>query len=400
MPILRTFSNVRNFSRRLFDFLTVILNEGRDTRAAVAVLQAHLGLDHDGQTLVGSRMLRIERLVTANHAVTKQLRSGSVSVSDFCDEAVKLLLTHQAMLTQVVQSSKTTANAVQRVVARDLPALAAPGSHPASRRSSETTAPSMQPILTSLAQAVDMIERQAEELRRLQNVVGGQAVVAQSDAPEAAARVRAILRLIQPFAVAKHGKIRLGRANAGGYVTLDDAATATRAIALGRSGDASWDQALADRGVDVFHTDDIGLSLDQVLQSRVGGAQAGVILKIAIDGDEWAMLDAADPALLAQCSQILIEYRHLGRLVEEAFSTVAQRVLAKLDRHFFVCHVHGDNSGAMVNCANVVIPDRLDVTYANRRVYESIDRPEVFPQDIDMPTDDGRADLFLGSFRF
>jgi hypothetical protein len=408
---LRTFSNVRNFSRRLFDFLTLILDETRRTRVAVTALHAHLGLGQTGRLQLGERIQRIESLVATNNAIAKRTASGSAALNDFCDETSRLLLTQQAMLTQITLATKAAADTVDQ----SLPSIEV-----AAQEATRT-------LLASLANTTQAMERQAEVLRRLQETVAAQASILPSwfAEPDTSRRIRGILALMQPAALGNGRKRRYGRDFDGGYVMIEDLGAAARALSLGINDDVSWDLEMAEAGLEVFQydhtiaqlpqdhknfhfraqrigsTDSNGtVSLSKALNEVIEDGKTNVILKVDIEGDEWHALDATEPSLLAHCTQIVMEYHHLDRLVEDGFAGVAARVLAKFQADFFVCHVHGNNCGNLVNAANVVFPETLEVTYANRRLYKPAMEVEIFPQALDMPNQPGRADLFLGAFRF
>jgi hypothetical protein len=243
--------------------------------------------------------------------------------------------------------------------------------------------------------------------------------------PEIGDRVRRTLAALRPFQVGNAAKTRLGRANDGGYVVINDFAGVDGVLSLGVGRDTSWDLALAERGLTVRQYDDTGnarsqphpslafhrvriapedganaVSIQTVLGERRAAGDRRLILKLALDGDEWDCLDALDADLLQSCSQIVVAFHYLHRLAEQEFSDVAYRCFSKLSAGFFVCHVHGNNFGHLYNVGNVTVPDTLEVTFANRACYQPIDSPEIFPTPIDMPNQPGRADIFLGTFRF
>jgi hypothetical protein len=242
---------------------------------------------------------------------------------------------------------------------------------------------------------------------------------------DAGRRARAALRLLQPFAADGLSKVRLGRPFDGGYVVLDDLDGVSAALSLGVGPDVSWDLEMAARGKFVYqydHTvdsyrpasdlfifrkrrvgavdDDARVSLDTVLKECMGDGHTDLILKMDIESDEWAVLDAVDSRLLQHCRQLVCEFHDLSKLAEVGFSELAHRCFEKLSDTFFVCHVHGNNWGGMRNVGNVVFPDVLEITFANRRRYEPRDIAEIFPTALDMPNREGHPDCFLGTFRF
>jgi hypothetical protein len=238
-------------------------------------------------------------------------------------------------------------------------------------------------------------------------------------------RAREALRLLQPFAADGLSKVRLGRPFDGGYVVLDDLDGISAAVSLGLGADVSWDLDMAARGKVVYqydHTvddyrpasdrlifrkrrigavdDDTRVSLDTVLRECIGEGHTELILKMDIESDEWMVLDAVDPRLLQHCRQFVCEFHDLGRLADTGFSGMVHRCFEKLSDTFFVCHVHGNNWGRLCNVGNVVFPEVLEITFANRGRYAPRNVVEIFPTPLDMPNREERPDCFLGTFRF
>jgi hypothetical protein len=243
--------------------------------------------------------------------------------------------------------------------------------------------------------------------------------------PEVGERVRQVLAVLRPFRVGNASKTRLGRANDGGYVIVDDFSAIDCALSLGIDGDVSWDLAVAGRGIKVLQYDhtvagppdshplfhfhktriaaedgDGSVSIQTLLRDRKAAGDRRVILKVDIEGDEWQCLADVDESDLQVCSQIVCEFHNLRRLAEAEFADLAHRCFAKLCTSFFVCHVHANNCGNVYNIGNVLVADTLEITFANRTHYQPVDSVEIFPTPIDMPNQSGRADIFLGAFRF
>ena len=274
-----------------------------------------------------------------------------------------------------------------------------------------------------------LAEAQQAELGRLRETVAAQALVMPSWFWEegVAQRVRRVLRLIQPRTVEGVAKLRCGRANDGGYVMLDDLQGVQAAISAGINDDVSWDLDMAERGIAVhqydhtiaalpqthprFHFEPLriapadgpgAVSLATLLRERRAAGEEELILKVDIEGAEWAAFGATEADLLGLCRQVVCEFHTLHRLAEEGFATAAEACFSRFaEAGFFVAHVHGNNCGDFVNVGNVAFPETLEVLFANRRRYRPVaDGVELFPTSLDMPNQKGRADLFLGSFRF
>ena len=239
-------------------------------------------------------------------------------------------------------------------------------------------------------------------------------------------RVRAILRLIEPCDATGFRKVRVGGEGDGGYVMLDDFAGVAAAYSLGIDSDASWDAAVAARGIDVFqydHTVDgppeanprfrfrrCGIagkdrapfrSLPSLMEENGHLAGGGdLLLKCDIEAAEWEALAALTPEHLGLFRQIVVEFHGLRDLHVPEFAAIAGPVLAALTAGHRVVHVHGNNCAGYAITAGLPVPTVLELTFA-RRDGKRFTRPRrPFPTGLDRPNDPAAADYALGFFRF
>ena len=273
----------------------------------------------------------------------------------------------------------------------------------------------------------DRLDEQASKIDHLSLVIAEQARIFPSWmwTPESAAQVRAVLALITPVMASGVDKVRVGRESDGGYIMLNDFAGIAGALSLGIADDVSWDIDVANRGIPVLQFDhsvsappeahagfrfeplrvsqsdeDGAISLDTIVRTRLDADDAPLLLKIDIEGDEWEVFQALSETTLSRFKQIVCEFHDLDRLAEVAFSNTVKDVFEKLSRSHFVHHVHGNNCGNFANVANVIVPQSIEVSFALRSAYHTTEGTATFPTQLDRPNQPGRADLYLGQFRF
>lgn len=237
-------------------------------------------------------------------------------------------------------------------------------------------------------------------------------------------KVLNILKNIRPYSITLFNKIRIGSRNDGGYMCIDDFSSIKRCVSCGISNNDDFDADLAKRGIEVLqfdHTVDAAPSQHEnmkffkeriVAAPRSGGrtlsslvqrssdSELSILLKLDIEGDEWPVFDAMPERDINQFRQIIAEFHGFDCLPDSVFEQRMSRVLEKLNRSFFVCHVHANNHGGMVLFGGVPVPRILELTFANRKVYEPVESGETFPTALDAPNDPSSADYRLGSFRF
>ena len=238
-------------------------------------------------------------------------------------------------------------------------------------------------------------------------------------------QIRFLLRLLRPVKIDEFDKIRVGSEFDGGYVQLDDYKRLSLALSLGIGTNDDWDLATARKGIPVKqfdHTIDRAPSNHSLLEfkcQKISGIKSSdsvtlpelvaqhsdkgpptIILKIDIEGEEWAVFDHVDNATLARFAQIVCEFHYLHKLHDSQFYDNVCRVFTKLHDLFVVFHVHANNFGSIVNIGNVAIPQTLEVSFANRSCYSFKDSDEIFPTAIDKPNNSSVADIYLGRFCF
>jgi hypothetical protein len=241
------------------------------------------------------------------------------------------------------------------------------------------------------------------------------------------ARVRRLLALMSPMAVAGYRKIRLGDDLDGGYVIIDNIVDQGCCVSVGIGGNVSFDRDLAMLGYDVFQYDhtvpgpptsherfhfaQIGLAakaeasarmtdLAEIVTTREIARYRRPILKIDIEDAEWAVLEHVEPRDLMIFDQICLEFHGLDRLADDDFAMRAEAVFRTITAHHVPVHVHGNNWGHYPVVHGVPVPEVLEVTFASRNGYVFQPTDEIFPGSLDRPNKMGVADLFLGRFQF
>jgi hypothetical protein len=264
---------------------------------------------------------------------------------------------------------------------------------------------------------VEHIMRGIEADRNLTQLIVGHPM------KELQSRIIRVARLLAPHQVVGHAKVRLGRHNDGGYVLLDDFSDVTCAFSFGIDSDASWDLALAQRGIVVHQFDfsvagpptshdnfrfeqrrivgtmnEDGVTIGSLLKRYGSGDPARIVLKSDIESDEWDVFANATPAQLRQFSQIVCEFHGFHLVGKDPIFAKIIRALQNLKRSFGVIHVHANNHCPMALVGGVPFPEVLEVTFVNTSRYSLRPTDEIFPTPLDEPNDPDTPDYFLGRF--
>lgn len=240
--------------------------------------------------------------------------------------------------------------------------------------------------------------------------------------------VRRIFQLLRPSKAKGFEKARFGCIHDGGYILLDDFHGIDTAFSFGIEANASWDVDVASRGATVYqfdHTVDAPITdnpqlifarkkitteffanaesetLSSLLeQYDKHNTRPNIMLKMDIENNEWDVVDTTPPELLARLTQIVAEFHYFQSLSEPHWRHLYARVLKKLSDYFAVVHIHANNFAGFANVANVMVPNMLEITFANRNVYSFVETNELFPGPLDSPNDPNQPDMYLGTFRY
>ncbi|MFC1694667.1 FkbM family methyltransferase [Pseudomonadota bacterium] len=234
--------------------------------------------------------------------------------------------------------------------------------------------------------------------------------------------------LLSPMDVEGGTYIRMGKNFDGGYIMLDcfHRQNVDAAYSFGISNDVSWDEAVADRGIEVFmfdhtiaqlpklhpnfHYFKTGLTghqkepnlktLSKLLTENGHEKCRNLILKMDIEGAEWDVFDETPSVVIQQFSQIVVELHGLVPEREANDSSLILKVLKKINETHQSVHVHANTGGSSLWTGDLVLPNLIEVTFIRRRDFEGklVKNKRRFPTEIDQPTLAGSPDLDLGTF--
>lgn len=250
--------------------------------------------------------------------------------------------------------------------------------------------------------------------------------LAANDVFELQDQIRNTLRLLRPQTAKGHHKARFGSDGDGGYIHLDDFEGLDIAVSMGIEHNIAWDRQVADRGLTVHqfdHTVDAPAPNDprmifnktmiapengpgqESLESIVrrldkGATRPNMMLKMDIECAEWAIIEATSLDAISRFSQISCELHYFEAISDLSWRQAFFRCLRKIAKFYAPIHVHANNYAGYSMIMNVPVAHVLEVTFANRSIYEFEDCEETFPGPLDLPCNPNIPDIYLGSFRY
>jgi len=236
----------------------------------------------------------------------------------------------------------------------------------------------------------------------------------------ATAQLLSELRVYTPESPAAD-RVRLGRDGDGGYVLLAEGLEKIEAFySYGINRDYSFDLALHRRtgaeGRLFDPTVDYPAVIEPGLSFRKIGLATGegtigehvdafgdrgkrMLLKVDVEGAEWRWLSSCDGEDPVMFDQILLELHKLGDVTRHAEYA---NCLRRINRDFFLFHVHANNFVPLLDLPEGLLPPLLECCFVRKDLCPCrLNGTEVFPlAGIDQPNFSDRADPDLDFWPF
>ncbi len=154
------------------------------------------------------------------------------------------------------------------------------------------------------------------------------------------------------------------------------------------------------QGVAGNSSDDVKIeSLEGFIKANGHNGKTGMILKMDIEGAEWDFLDSVQTKTLNQFDQIVFEFHNLVRACNKLEMEKRLNSLRKLNKTHKLVHLHGNNTGYVLQMNGHTIPDVIEVTYVNKERYDTFEpRVLTLPTPDDFPCDKNREDINLSTW--
>lgn len=200
-------------------------------------------------------------------------------------------------------------------------------------------------------------------------------------------------------------KVRIGNKGDGGYVVLDELCQKAEAMySLGIGDDVSFECDFVDRYPKywismfdptieclpetrpqfIFHKNDIrGMNLSTIPDNS--------ILKMDTEFGEWEDLMSLDESVLSKFSQIVVEfhiidipnkqgltpyftkfYKDRYGILNDALFGTYYRTLEKLNKMFYIYHIHPNNSLPKITVDGCSFPPLLEISFVRRDLVENV----------------------------
>lgn len=199
--------------------------------------------------------------------------------------------------------------------------------------------------------------------------------------------------------------VRIGPEGDGGYLVPDDLEGISACVSPGVSTEVGFDNAMADRGIDVymadasvdgpptqhvkFHfikkylgvvEDEMNTRLDHMGSLVPGG---DLILQMDIEGAEWRVLLDASSQILSRFRIMIIEFHDLKQIFSQFSFHMIEAVFQKILETHSVVHIHPNNILKPYLFKNILIPSIMEITFYrnDRKLLTQV--PATYPNSLD-----------------
>ena len=129
------------------------------------------------------------------------------------------------------------------------------------------------------------------------------------------------------------------------------------------------------------------------------GISGRVLLKVDVEECEYEWLQNTDLQELAKITTGLVLEMH--EIHREDVTDKFINCLTELNKHFYLCHVHGNNYGPTFNYQGCNVPIVAELTFIPKDIVKEVsDSTEIFPTKLDNPNDSSIPDINLDFILF
>ena len=121
-----------------------------------------------------------------------------------------------------------------------------------------------------------------------------------------------------------------------------------------------------------------------------------ITLKLDVEGDEYASLIDISEKNLKKVRVLVIEFHDLRNLRNDIFLNLFDKIIDKLNNHFYVCHLHINNVSKIKKIGDYLVPDMVELTFVRKnRIKVFSSKFSVLPHELDNKTVENINEKYL-----
>ena len=121
-----------------------------------------------------------------------------------------------------------------------------------------------------------------------------------------------------------------------------------------------------------------------------------ILLKMDIEGDEYLTMASISEKNLKKIRILVLELHDLRHLRNYFFFKTFRKVILKINKLFYVCHLHVNNVSKVKNIGGYMVPDMLEITFIRKDRVKNFSREfAILPNKLDRKTLIGKKTYLL-----
>ena len=236
-------------------------------------------------------------------------------------------------------------------------------------------------------------------------------------------KILELIKLLKPIK-SQLNLIRLGGENDGGYLVPDDLKNIKYNFSPGVGDYSNFEKDLLKYGIKSYMADYsvnlkkinkefffikkyIGpfdkknyLSINSWIESAIKNDKSDLIMQMDIEGDEYQTLLSLKEDNLKKIRIMILELHNLREIKNIFFYKIVKAVLEKLNKYFYVCHIHPNNTCCLNIISKIPIPNAIEVTFIRKDRVRKLNYNKSFPHPYDRPCSNKKKELLLPKIWF
>jgi|LakMenE18May11ns_1017448.scaffolds.fasta_scaffold9769454_1 hypothetical protein len=236
-------------------------------------------------------------------------------------------------------------------------------------------------------------------------------------------KILELIKLLKPIK-SQLNLIRLGSENDGGYLVPDDLKNIKYNFSPGVGNYSDFENDLLKYGIKSYMADYsvnlkkinknfyfvkkyIGpfekknyLSINSWIETAIKNDKSDLIMQMDIEGDEYQTLLSLKEDNLKKIRIIILELHNLREIKNIFFYKIVRAVLEKLNKYFYVCHIHPNNTCGLNIISKIPVPNAIEVTLIRKDRVKKLKFNKSFPHPQDRPCSNNKKEILLPKIWF
>ena len=136
------------------------------------------------------------------------------------------------------------------------------------------------------------------------------------------------------------------------------------------------------------------------MEKAIKNDKSDLIMQMDIEGDEYQTLLSLKEDNLKKIRIMILELHNLREIKNIFFYKIVKTVLEKLNKYFYVCHIHPNNTCGLNIISKIPVPNAIEVTLIRKDRVKKLKFNKSFPHPQDRPCSNNKKEILLPKIWF